>query len=149
MKLIKMTATAALLYAGSAFATGSVDCEGKAAGVVANVTWSTSHTEGAQMISPITVKLSKGKDKEKDIVLCETKSTLQGCEKATAKGTVVGYWVSSERILVNVIDDNLVSSMFKVETWWNKKKKQYTGAVTLKSPLVEKETKIPVKCDQA
>lgn len=148
MKLNLIGTMVFLLYASSAYATGNVECVGKAAGVPATVTWGTSHTEGAQMISPIMIRMGKEKGKEKELMLCEYKSTYQGCDKATAKGPVVGYWVSGERILVNVTDDNLMGSIFKLETWWDKKKKQYSGAVTLKAPLVEKEMKIPVKCDQ-
>lgn len=148
MKFIPIVTIATLFYAGSAYATGNVECTGKAAGVPTIVTWGTSHSEGAQMISPIMIKMGKEKGKEKELMLCESKSSYQGCDKATAKGLVVGYWVSGERILVNVTDDNLMGSIFKLETWWDKKKKQYSGAVTLKAPLVEKEMKIPVKCDQ-
>ncbi len=131
--------------ANIALATGSVDCTGKLAGAPVSISWGTSHSIGSMMISPISIKIGK----EKEMTLCDARASAMPCEKPTAKGPVVGYWVSGERILVNVVDDNIERSLFLLETWYDKKKKTYSGHVKLTAPLSEKEQKILVKCEQS
>lgn len=135
----------AILGAEMAFATGSVDCTGKVGGVPVSISWGTSHTIGAIMISPISIKIGK----EKEMILCNTNASAIPCEKPTAKGPVVGYWVSGERVLVNMADDNIERGIFLLEAWYNKKKQVYSGHVKLTHPLTEKEQKILVKCEQS
>lgn len=135
------------MISGTAFATGSVECQGKLGQDALTLSWGTSHMEGAPMISPFTLALGKGRAMK----ICDAAHhhNHHYCDRGGVPGTTVGYWVSADRILISVLDDNAQQNILRLESGFDKKKKSYTGRLILRAPLVEKEINVEVTCDQS